>query len=536
MSMEEICRRDGLLAEERGVVRVPFLVKGRLVLPPKMGREEVEAAFSGADRDTYYLKLPQAQLIREPIIDRESMQVTPEFLYQVMPPLNPLDLVETDVDKLVRGPYGLAVDDLVAFVQAIGDGLQQDWATVERVRRLCGRTMEHPEVYLDGAFAALRSGFDPETARRMIDRELGIWNIPGGRFLEGWVEVPAEVLPGLVPLLAQSLGDGGQAVGLPAGPVTLRAMPTRQLHITAGNAPEVPMVSALRLILSKSAGAVKIPFGSTLPGAMVGLAALATVPDHPLTQNLSIVYWRGGDEGIENILFAPGAFDRIVVWGAPGAVTSVQARALFTKVVAFNPRYGVSLIGREAFAGDVRQVAFLAAMDTMIYSQKACTASLVHYVEGSSAQAEAYAGHLIEILDLWDALAPPFPLPAVRGQLKRLRRGRYAGAAWRSNTRNGEHTSAILLTPGEFDILDHPLSRVVVVRPVEDLAGALTYLHAGVSTAGVYPESRRMALRDRIAARGVSNVLPLGGCDRIVPGAPHDGMIVLSELVDWKSG
>jgi hypothetical protein len=221
--MEELCRQHHLLTEERGVVRAPFLVKGRLVLPPEMGREAVESAFSEADHDTRYLKLPQAQLIREPILEREAMKYRPEYLYQVMPPLNPLDLVESDIDRLVRGPYALAVDEVVAFAQAIGDGLEQNWATVERVRQLCGRTM------------------------------------------------------------------------------------------------------------------------------------------------------------------------------------------------------------------------------------------------------------------------------------------------------------------------DHPLSRLVVVRPVEDLTEALTYLHAGVSTAGVYPESRRMALRDRIAARGVSNVLPLGQCERIVPGAPHDGMIVLSELVDWKS-
>jgi hypothetical protein len=533
--MEELCRQHNLLIEERGVVRIPFLVKGELLLPPEMGKEEVESAFSGADRDTHYLKLPHAQLIREPVIDRDRNEYAPEYLYQVMPPLNPLDLVETDTGKLVRGPYAHTVDGIVEFTQAIGDGLQQNWSTVRRVRQLCGRTMEHPEVYLDGAFAALRSGFDPQTARCMIDRELAVWNIPGNRFLDGWVQVPADVLPGLVPLLAHSLPDGGTAAATPPGPVCIRAMPTRQLHITAGNAPEVPMVSALRLILSKSAGAIKLPFGSTLPGAMLAILASATVPDHPLIQNLSIVYWQGGDESVENILFAPGAFDRIVVWGAPDAVTSVQSRALFTKIVSFNPRYGVSLIGREAFQDDLKQVAFLAAMDTMIYSQKACTASLVHYVEGTAAQVETYGQLLIEILGQWDAFAPPFVLPAARGRLKRMRRGRYARAEWLANTRDGQHTSAIVLMPGEFDILDHPLSRLVVVRQVDDLEDVFTYLHQGVSTAGVYPESRRAKLKDLIAARGVTNILPLGQCERIVPGAPHDGMIILSELVDWKN-
>ena len=114
-------------------------------------------------------------------------------------------------------------------------------------------------------------------------------------------------------------------------------------------------------------------------------------------------------------------------------------------------------------------------------------------------------------------------------------RGRYARAGWLTNTRDGRHTSAVVLMPGEFDILDHPLSRLVVVRQVDDLQEVFPYLHQGVSTAGVYPESRRAELRDLIAARGVTNVLPLGQCERIVPGAPHDGMIVLSELVDWKN-
>lgn len=80
------------------------------------------------------------------------------------------------------------------------------------------------------------------------------------------------------------------------------------------------------------------------------------------------------------------------------------------------------------------------------------------------------------------------------------------------------------------------MCRLAVVRPVADLRDALAYLHEGVSTVGVYPETRRLALRDAIAARGVSSILPLGQCERVFPAAPHDGMLVLSELVDWKVG
>lgn len=39
-----------------------------------------------------------------------------------------------------------------------------------------------------------------------------------------------------------------------------------------------------------------------------------------------------------------------------------------------------------------------------------------------------------------------------------------------------------------------------------------------------------------ILAWGVSNVPPLGKCEKMFPGMPHDGMPVLSQLVDWKNG
>ena len=539
--MESICQQHNLLIDEAGVIHVPFLVKGRLVLPPRLNRDDVDAAFAGVERETHYVKLPHAQLVREPVIDRRTMQYTSEYLYQVLPPVDPFELIETDFDGLLRGPYNLSVQHILEFLQSVAGALQENGTVLERVRELSRCTAEHPDIYLDSAFASLQAGFDPQAARCMIDNELAIWTVPGSKFLEGWVEVPSALIPGVVPLLAQMLPGSEGFAPRGSGLTSIRAMPTRQLHITAGNAPEVPWVSALRLILTKSVGVVKMPYGSTLPGALLALAAATAAPEHPLVQHLSIVYWQGRDESVENILFAPGAFDRIVVWGAPEAVTSVSSRAAFTKTVSFNPRYGVSLVGREAFSfhqeqNDLDQVVFAAAMDAMIYSQKACTASLVQYVEGDAEQIDEYAARLLAALRQWDGLAPPFAQPAARGQLKRMRRGRFARAGWLANEKDGETTSTVVVMPDEFDILDHPMCRLVVIRRVDDLEDALKYLHQGVSTVGVYPESRRMALRDAIAARGVSSVLPLGQCERIFPGAPQDGMIVLSELVDWKNG
>lgn len=535
-ALEELCQRHGLLAEDDGVVHVPFLVKGQLRVPPRLSRAQVSEAFAHAEPGAGYARLAQAQVLREPIIDPSNTRYTGEYLYQVLPALSPVELIETDIGKLVGGPYALSVQEVLDYLSQVASALTQSEATVARVHRLSALTSQHPRPFLDGAFAGLLAGLDPQAGREMIDAELAAWGLPGSRFLEGWVPVPGQVLPGLVPMLAQGLSGGHEAAQHRAAPTLIRAMPTRQLHITAGNAPQVPLISALRLILTKSAGAVKFPFEATLPGALLSSAAFAAAPDHPITRNLSAVYWQGGDESVESVLLAPGAFDRVVVWGAPSAVAAVQTRAVFTKVICFNPRYGVSLIGREAMSAGLQRVAFLGAMDAMIYNQKACSAAQVQYFEGTFDEACEYARHLSAVLAQWDDRAQQFVLPVQRGQLKRMRRGRYSGATWLVNQREGEFASGVVVMPEEFNVLDHPMCRLVVVRPVPRLDDALQFLHAGVSMAGVYPEERRAALRDTIAARGVSNIFPLGQCERLFPGIPQDGMLTLSELVDWKNG
>jgi hypothetical protein len=79
------------------------------------------------------------------------------------------------------------------------------------------------------------------------------------------------------------------------------------------------------------------------------------------------------------------------------------------------------------------------------------------------------------------------------------------------------------------------MCRTVIVRPVEKLEDALRFLHHGAAAVGVYPESRRLELRDRMHARGVSYVMPLGQVERTYAGMSHDGMLVLNSLVDWKN-
>ena len=544
-SIAEIREKHGLLSMDRHrIMRVPLLVKGRLRVPELVDIKKIKAAFAAKQKTQSlshpaptHVYLENVQVLREPLVDRQRLSPTGEYAYSVLPRFTAAEVMEYDLSRLAEGLYALPFSAVTDFVGALREAMRQSSGCIADIRDITRQTAELPDFWHDAGFLAFDPLLDPEGIRLMADHDLCAWGIPGTHFLDGWVDLPgAPVTPAPVQILADSIFGGQGHAWKPRVP-QMRAMPTRQLHITAGNAPQIPFFSALRAIATKSAAVIKSPYGATMPGAILALAALAAMPEHPITQNLSIVYWPGGDESIEAPFFSPGAFDRIIVWGAPEAVASVKQRAVLSKVLTFNPRYGVSFIGREAFKEkDLLPIAIKAARDSLVANQKACIASQIHYVEGTPEQAGRYAGVLQKVLAGFDQAAPNYIAPQVKGDILRLQRGVLVDGDWYVNKRDGFFCSGVVVAAREFPLTSLTMSRMIVVRPVQDLAEALTYLHHGVSTVSLYPSSRRLALRDRIAARGVSNLLDLGQSGSGFAGQSHDGMMVLTELVDWKNG
>lgn len=518
-----------------GVVHLPHLLRGRLVRPPSVTRAEIDALFAGTD--VRCVRAHGAQVVRDPY-DRAGR-------FFVVPDVSGLDLLDTESDLLAT-TADIPFAAIVAWLERAADALL---ATEESAAAfaLLRATAPYPEALLDADLGAFLAGIAPDTLRAMVDVDLGQRGVDGSAYLDGWVSHDVAPLPepgavaGAEVALALGLDDHHRE----GVAFALRAMPTRQLHVTAGNSPVGPLVSVLRLALTKGVGTVKLASGALLPGALLALSlATADAGDAaPLLAHLSIVYWPGGDDRVERPLVSPGAFDRIVVWGDADAVASLRSRAPMTRVVSFDPRYGVSLVGREAFASPalVAEVAARAAADVCLHDQKACNASHLQYVEGTDEQVAAYADALRSVLRAWDAVVPPLRRPGLADELTGLRRGRLAMADWYPS--NGDPsaspwvdawTSGVVVSRAAFDVLAHPFARFVVVRPVASLEDeALPALSRHVSSAGVWPEARRSVLRTRIAARGVSSVLPLGRAEHTSPGAPHDGMLALSQLVDW---
>ncbi len=329
--------------------------------------------------------------------------------------------------------------------------------------------------------------------------------------------------------------DGWRAVREPSGRLSrVRAFPPRIVHILAGNGPGVAAITIGRGALTKGVHLLKMPSNDLFTVTAILRTMRQIDPTHPVLRSFSAAYWRGGDARVESILYRPQYFDKIVAWGGDAAIRHVvKYLGPGFELISFDPKVSMSLVGREAFASEetLREVAVRAASDVSLLNQDACTASRHQFVEGSTEEVDRYCALLAEELAVdrryGAGRGPATPLE-IRDETEVLRQMEPVYRVFGGY--NGEGLVVRSDEPVDF----HPTAKTVNVVPVDDLASAVRFASVATQTVGVYPASRKTALRDALAAAGVQRVVPLGGAmDGSGFGLPHDAMYPVHRFVRW---
>jgi hypothetical protein len=249
---------------------------------------------------------------------------------------------------------------------------------------------------------------------------------------------------------------------------------------------------------------------------------------------MSAVYWQGGDKRVENMVYRPQFFDRIVAWGGGDAMNHItKFLGPGIQLVAFDPKTSISMIGREAFSSDqaIDELAELAAADVNIFNQDACLASRFLFVERTEiAKLERFCRTLQERLgverDVGSAVARPLP-PEIREQIEVMQ---VLGDNFKIWGRfDGRGLVILSDKPVEF----HPFGKTANVVMVPSLDEALRYVNIATQTIGVWPPERKAQLRDRIGSAGGQRLCRLGGANKHALTGPHDAMYPLHRFVLW---
>src|SRR3546814_6498321 len=82
--------------------------------------------------------------------------------------------------------------------------------------------------------------------------------------------------------------------------------------VIAGNAPGISVQTMGGNAISRSDAIIKTPSNDPVTATAVARTMIDMDPDHPLTRHLSVAYWKGGDEEVEQFLYDPIGIEKIV--------------------------------------------------------------------------------------------------------------------------------------------------------------------------------------------------------------------------------
>ena len=433
------------------------------------------------------------------------------------------------IHELVLGNTALLADlndtkmrDIIEFLAAVGKRLRlDDNAYLQQSFALALQAGGLAEPILRGVYEGMPRMFDPRTLTGLVDKTIGI------NYLDGWVP-----------------GEGAYSN------VRVRAVGTRQLHITAGNVPVVASLTIIRAALTKSDCLIKSPSNDPLTANAIARTMIEVDAGHPVTKHLAVAYWKGGDEFMDSQIVRTSRIDKITAWGGMSSVKHIQKfLSPGIDLTALNPKYSMSMIGNEALQSEeaMTEAAGGIAVIAGFYNQTACANTRIVYVESEtddeSLERVVELGR--KIVAAFHALPPVISTPAAAVN-KELEAEMAAVALEDDFYSVGGDTLTGGFVVSRFsdrvEFFDKLNNRVVNLVPVSNLLDVIKWCDDTTQTVGIYPESIRDRLLDAFALAGVQRMVPLKGGDpmkifddmhTLPPGAPHDGIEPMRRNVRW---
>jgi len=411
--------------------------------------------------------------------------------------------------------YTLRMDDILDYIERLGGRLHlaDNPYLQEALEASCLTSAQTPPLLRRG-YEFLPQIFNARFAREMVDNTIGVDH------LEGWV--------------TKSFNNGAK--------VSVRAFGSRTLHIIAGNDPMCASITILRNAVTRSDAVIKSPSNDPFTALAIARTMIDMDPKHPLTRHLSVAYWKGGDEALEQKLYQPHNLEKIVAWGGFASVKHVTKYIQpGLSLISLDPKRSASIIGPEAFVDEraMRDVARRLATDIGSLNQEGCiNARIVYVLSGTNASGLARLNQLAKLtyeamMNLPESVstAPKEMDPDLRTKIAVAR----LNDEWFYVIGGEKDEGAVIASqlPEPVDFADQLAKRVANLVPIDDIQEVCQAVDAYTQTIGVYPESLKHTLRDRLALYGAQRFVSLGYAAYPILATPQDGIESMRQLCRW---
>jgi hypothetical protein len=322
----------------------------------------------------------------------------------------------------------------------------------------------------------------------------------------------------------------------------VRAFGARTIHVAAGNGGVVSAITVLRGAITRGDTIIKAPSNDPLTAVAIARTLCDIAPGHPLTKHLSVAYWKGGDVDVEEPLYQPENIEKIVAWGGFASVKHVTRYIQpGLELIALDPKRSATIIGPEAFDSDevLGEVAQRLACDIGVGNQEGCVnARTVYVLSGTDEPGLARANRLGELtyeamLRLPTSLSTS-PKVVDHTLYEHIDGARFVEDFYRvigGDNREGAIIVSQLDEPVDFSAM---LSgRVANIIPVDSIERVTQAVNAYTQTIGIYPESLKTELRERLALFGAQRLTSLGYAANVSFAIPQDAMEPVRRMCRW---
>ncbi len=411
--------------------------------------------------------------------------------------------------------YDISLDEILDVLAELGQALVfEKNAYIQEAFEACLVSNPMADSILRTGYVALPAMFTRDSMRELADAQVGI------DYLEGWV--PRRLL------------DGRE--------VRVRAFGARTLHVPAGNGGLVSGITVLRNALTRSDAIIKAPSNDPLTALAIARTLADIAPGHPLTKHLAVAYWKGGDEAVEEHLYQPEHIEKIVAWGGFASVKHVTRYIQpGLELIALDPKRSATIIGPEAFADDdtLREVARRAACDVGAGNQEGCVNARVIYVmSGTDDAGLANANRLGELMYRALLELPEFistkPKVVDRTLLEHIEGSRLTDDWYQ--VYGGEHGEGAIIVSQLDEAVSYSTllsGRVANIVPVDSIDKVTDAVNAYTQTIGIYPESLKEKLRERLPLFGAQRLTSLGYAASVNWAIPQDAMEPVRRMCKW---
>ncbi|WP_166362126.1 acyl-CoA reductase [Pseudomonas akapageensis] len=411
--------------------------------------------------------------------------------------------------------YTLTFNDILDYAEALGERLEfNSNPYLQEACELSYLTAPVTPTMVKGSYMGLRQMLTRESVTEQVENSVGV------KYLEGWVR--------------QRLIDGTE--------LDVRCFGARTLHIVAGNATGLSLLTILRNMVLRSDAIIKAPSNDPFTALAIARTMVDMAPDHPLTKHLSVAYWKGGDQAFEERLYQPQNLEKIVAWGGFASMKHVTRYIQpGLELISLDPKRSASIIGKGTFASEatMREAAVRLASDIGALNQKACVCARVVYVQSGTDEAGLaqlntlgrYVYDAMQTLPNTLSTVPKRYDQTLKAEVDALR----LDDEWYKviGGKDGEGAVICSQIPESVSFATRLDDRTANLVPVDDLTEMMDAVDAYTQTVGVYPESVKDELKDILPLYGAQRIVSLGYAAGLKWAGPQDSIEPLRRMGKW---